>query len=80
LQFCVDDILGLQGGRRQEARGNDYKIRHIGKGALLRQGNLTPRIFASGSALAVAKRFMNADEGAVPEGYPNNAHNATILE
>jgi hypothetical protein len=47
---------------------------------LLRQGNLTPRIFASGSALAVANRFMNADEGAVPEGYPNNAHNATILE
>jgi hypothetical protein len=47
---------------------------------LRQEGNLTQRICASGSALAVANMFMNADEGAVPEGYPNNAHNATILE
>jgi hypothetical protein len=52
LQCCLDDILGLQGR-------NDYKIRHIGKGAMLRQGNLPQRIIASGSALEIFNRFMN---------------------
>ena len=57
LQCCMDDILTANGN-------NDYKIRHIGKEALLRQGQLPTRIAASESALHVFNMFR--DDHIVP--------------
>ena len=62
LQCCIDDILGIYGA-------NDYAIRHMGKDALLRAGNLPTRIVAKASALATFNMF----EG--PAGGPDRVNN-----
>jgi hypothetical protein len=46
LQCCIDDILTIYGD-------NDYKIRHMGKEAMLRDGTLPVSIVSSGAALEV---------------------------
>ncbi len=46
LQCCIDDILTIYGD-------NNYKIQHMGKEAMLRDGMLPVSIVPSGAALEV---------------------------
>jgi hypothetical protein len=51
LQTCLNDMMEVNGG-------NDYKIRHLGKQALLRQFGYIPRSFqATAQALEVYQMF-----------------------
>ena len=52
LQCCLDDILKTNGN-------NNYKIKHMGKEALLRMGLLPKRIAASESALEAFNAFCD---------------------
>ena len=59
LQCCIDDILRVNGG-------NDYKLRHMGKEALLRAGRLPVRIDASEAAVYTYRTFMLGGEQDAP--------------
>ena len=51
LQTCLNDMLEANGG-------NDYKIRHLGKQAILREFGYLPRSFAAtAEALEVVQMF-----------------------
>ncbi|KAI2507526.1 hypothetical protein MHU86_6914 [Fragilaria crotonensis] len=61
LQCCMDDILTAYGN-------NDYKIRHMGKNALLQQGQLPTRIAATETALHVFNMFRDDNRNQVAAG------------
>ena len=55
LQSCLDDILTCN-------RGNDYKLRHIGKSAMLLQNGTLPQTNdVTENALYVYNRFVDDD-------------------
>jgi hypothetical protein len=69
LQCCLDDVLLCVGG-------NDYKIRHMGKAALLAAGELPLRLEATPNAVALARMVMfppdGVDRGVVGHGNAND--------
>ena len=56
LQCCLDDMMAANGG-------NDYRIRHMGKEVMLRNGTLPRTIGASESALNVFILFSGDAAG-----------------
>ena len=58
LQGCLNDMLEVNGG-------NDSKIRHVGKQALLRQFGYLPRTFAADATLQVVQMFSGDDGGKI---------------
>jgi hypothetical protein len=57
LQSCLNNILEAQGG-------NDYKLSHMGKEALLRNDRLPDRIGVTEAGMEVYRTFMGAEDAA----------------
>ena len=55
LQCCLDEIIMCSNG------GNQYKIPHMNKARLLREGTLPTRVTASQQAVLSAKAILGLD-------------------
>ena len=76
LQYCMDDVLAIHGD-------NNYKIRHVGKEAMLAAGTLPIRVPATVHALHVYNLIMqgeNENEDGDNDGDDSVGDDAAVMQ